>query len=203
MSLTLGRPMRIDLNDCDMPMARAEDMLSDLEGVDGGTKEAFLPGDLERMAEFWVMLVEMSKVLGKVLKLNYQALRGRPELGEVEVLEAQILSCRCPDVGDGDDGELSREAVFYVYHLQLHYQYVFVSWDWTVTDASRAILIMFYRPYGTESPEGLHPTQQQKWQHRMRCEADTAASRTNDILDMLAQENLLEFALPMTYAHQS
>ncbi|OJJ84168.1 Zn(II)2Cys6 transcription factor [Aspergillus glaucus CBS 516.65] len=182
MSLTLGRPMRIDLNDCDMPMARAEDLLSDLEGVGRETKEAFLPGDLEKMAEFWVMLVEMSKVLGKVLKLNYQALRGRPGLGEVEALEAQILSCQCPGV-DGGGGGLSREAVFYVYHLQLHYQ---------------AILIMFYRLYGTESPEGLHPAQQQKWQHRMRREADIAASRTNDILDMLAQENLLEFALPMT-----
>lgn len=72
-----------------------------------------------------------------------------------------------------------------------------------VLTADRAILIMFYRPYGTESPEGLHPAQQQKWQHRMRREADTAASRTNDILDMLAQENLLEFALPMTYAPYS
>lgn len=59
---------------------------------------------------------------------------------------------------------------------------------------------MFYRPYGTETPDGLDPAQQQKWQHRMRWQADTAASRTNDILDMLAQENLLEFALPMTYA---
>lgn len=62
----------------------------------------------------------------------------------------------------------------------------------------RAILIMFYRPYGTEVPDGLHPAHQQKWQHRMRREADTAASRTNDILDVLAQENLLEFALPLT-----
>lgn len=132
MSLTLGRPMRIDLNDCDMPMAKVEDLLSDLEGVDGVVKEAFLPKDLERMAGFWVMLVEMSKVLGKVLKLNYQALRGRPRLGEVEALEAQILSCRCPDVCDGDGSGLSREAVFYVYHLQLHYQFVslFVETDW-------------------------------------------------------------------------
>lgn len=125
LSLTLGRPMRIDLNDCDMPMARAEDLLSDLEGVERGVKEAFLPRDLERMAGFWVMLVEMSKVLGKVLKLNYQALRGRPGLGEVEALEAQILSCRCPDVGDDNGSGLSREAFFYVYHLQLHYQFVF------------------------------------------------------------------------------
>lgn len=192
--------MRIDLNDCDMPMARAEDLLSDLEGVGRETKEAFLPGDLEKMAGFWVMLVEMSKVLGKVLKLNYQALRGRPGLGEVEALEAQILSCQCPGV-DGGGGGLSREAVFYVYHLQLHYQFVPLLVEiGLVTDTGRAILIMFYRLYGTESPEGLHPAQQQKWQHRMRREADIAASRTNDILDMLAQENLLEFALPMTYA---
>lgn len=57
---------------------------------------------------------------------------------------------------------------------------------------------MFYRPYGTEVPAGLHPAHHQKWQHRMRREADTAASRTNDILDTMAQENLLEFALPLT-----
>lgn len=125
--------MRIDLNDCDMPMARAEDLLSDLEGVGRETKEAFLPGDLEKMAGFWVMLVEMSKVLGKVLKLNYQALRGKPGLGEVEALEAQILSCQCPGV-DGGDGGLSREAVFYVCHLQLHYQYVSFYWNWVGTD---------------------------------------------------------------------
>lgn len=57
---------------------------------------------------------------------------------------------------------------------------------------------MFYRPYGTEIPDGLQPVHQQAWQQRMRREADTAASRTNDIVDVLAQENLLEFALPLT-----
>lgn len=57
---------------------------------------------------------------------------------------------------------------------------------------------MFYRPYGTEIPNGLQPVYQQTWQQRMRREADTAASRTNDIVDVLAQENLLEFALPLT-----
>lgn len=62
----------------------------------------------------------------------------------------------------------------------------------------RAILIMFYRPYGTEVPDGLPPAHQQKWQYRMRREADNAASRTNDILDTMAQENLLECALPLT-----
>lgn len=58
---------------------------------------------------------------------------------------------------------------------------------------------MFYRIYRNEIPDGLDPAHQQKWQHRMRLGADMAASRTNDTLDMLAQESLLEFALPMTY----
>lgn len=113
--------MRIDLNDCDMPMASARDLLNDVEGIEASTAEAFVPDDLPRMAEFWVTLVEMSKILGAVLKLNYQTLRRRPSLSQVEALEAQILLCRLP--GDDEPG-LSREAVFYIYHLQLHYQCV-------------------------------------------------------------------------------
>lgn len=37
-----------------------------------------------------------------------------------------------------------------------------------------------------------------QWQETIRTKADAAASRTNDVLETLAQESLLEYALPMT-----
>jgi hypothetical protein len=150
------------------------------------------------MAQHWVTLIEMSKVLGAVLKLNYQTLRARPSLAQVEALEAEIVLCR--PSADVDPG-LSRESVFYIHHLQLHYQFVPSSLAFPLAPANteRAILIMFYHPYRSETPDGLDSAHQQRWQQRMRREADAAALRTDEILDMLAQESLLEFALPMTY----
>lgn len=121
LSLTLGRPMRIDLSDCDVPMASAADLQSDVAGIPPSTAATFIPPDLPWMAQHWVTLIKMSKILGAVLKLNYQTLRDRPSLARVEALEAEIMLCHPPaDVEPG----LSCEAVFYVYHLQLHYQFV-------------------------------------------------------------------------------
>jgi hypothetical protein len=62
----------------------------------------------------------------------------------------------------------------------------------------RVLLITLYRPYGSETPTGVSPAERGGWQHRMRLNAGNAASKTNDILDALAQENLLQFAGPMT-----
>lgn len=121
LSLTLGRPMRIDLNDCDMPMPSAMDLLSDVDGISPSVAAVFIPPDLPQMAQHWVTLVEMSKLLGSVLKLNYQTLRSVPTLSQVEALEAEISLCRLPDQPEPG---LSRPATFYVYHLQLHYQSV-------------------------------------------------------------------------------
>lgn len=197
LSLTLGRPMRIDLNDCDVPMTSAADLQSDIAAIPASTTASFIPHDLSWMAQHWVTLIEMSKILGAVLKLNYQTLRARPSLAQVEALEAEIMLCRpSADVEPG----LSRESVFYIHHLQLHYQFVPSSLAFPLAPANteRAILIMFYRPYRSETPDGLDSAHQQRWQQRMRREADAAASRTNETLNMLAQEGLLEFALPMT-----
>lgn len=60
------------------------------------------------------------------------------------------------------------------------------------------MLITFYRPWGTEFPDDIHPDEKQDWQHQMRLRADAAASRTNEIVDALVQDNLLGFAGSMT-----
>lgn len=67
-----------------------------------------------------------------------------------------------------------------------------------LTVLNRVLLIALYRPYGSDIPIGLDAARQGAWQHRMRLKAGDAASQTNDILDILAEENLLQFAGPMT-----
>ncbi|EED13377.1 C6 transcription factor, putative [Talaromyces stipitatus ATCC 10500] len=180
LSLTLGRPLRIDLKDCDVPMPTPDDLLSDVEHIPQFTSSSYLPSNLPRLANYWITYVELSRLLGAVLIMNYQTQRPTPTLSQVEDLEAEIMSCKLPNQYEPG---LTRTALFYCYHLDLHYQ---------------ALLITFYRPFGTAIPEGLDPLFQENWNYRMSLRADAAASRTNFIIESIAQDGLLEFAGPMT-----
>ncbi|KAJ5355025.1 fungal-specific transcription factor domain-containing protein [Penicillium cataractarum] len=180
LGLTLGRPLRINLNDSDVPMPLVGDMLFDIESLGELGLGGHLPSDMPRLSEYWVMLIEMSRQLGDVLVMNFQAARPRGTLDDVKKLEKDLLRCRLPDLYEGG---LTRISKFYSNHVHLHYQ---------------ALLITFYRPWGMESPDGIDPGAKEDWKERMRLKADHAASQTNEILDRLVQDGLIGLAGPMT-----
>ncbi|KAL4786961.1 fungal-specific transcription factor domain-containing protein [Aspergillus varians] len=179
LSLTLGRPLRIDLDDCDVAMPAVADILYDFKNVPQSFFTAFVPDDLPLLAEYWILLIQLSRLLGSVLTLSYKTLRPKPSRQQIEALEAEILLYKPPEQCPSWNGSTR----FYLHHLQLHYE---------------AILIVLYRPCLTESPNDLSPSNQVQWHESIRTKADAAASRTNDVLEILAEENLLEYALPMT-----
>lgn len=119
LSLTLGRPLRINLNDCDMPMPSAADVLNDMHELPEFITAEYMPNDLPQLAKYWVVLIELSKLLGAVITLSYQPHGPRPSLQQFETLEANILQWKIPS--EVEPGR-SRSAAFYSYHLQLHYQ---------------------------------------------------------------------------------
>ncbi|GAD98048.1 C6 transcription factor, putative [Paecilomyces variotii No. 5] len=180
LSLTLGRPLRICLNDCDIPMPSASDVLDDTKKISQAVSTTYLPGDFAQLAQYWVKLIHLSKLLGAALTLNYQLLGPTPTLQQVEGLGREIEQYKVPEQYEPG---LSRLAIFSMYHVQLHFQ---------------ALLITFYRPYITKVPIGLHDVHQTEWQRMIRLKVESAASKTNSILDIMAQDRLLEFACPMT-----
>lgn len=119
LGLTLGRPLRINLDDCDIPMPSVDDMLFDIGNTREDDSPSCLPGDMRRSAEYWITLIELSCQLGKVLAMNYQAARSKPSLQEVEMLEQQLLRSRLPDQYEVG---LMPSTRFYSYHVHLHYQ---------------------------------------------------------------------------------
>ncbi|KAK2774716.1 hypothetical protein FQN53_003523 [Emmonsiellopsis sp. PD_33] len=179
LSLTLGRPLRINLEDCDMAMPVAADMLSDVARLPESTSAAYIPSELPQLAEYWVLLIQLSKLLGEVLALSYRP-SSSPTLQQVEALEAEILLFRIPPIYGTHQ---TKVTAFSLYHLQLHYQ---------------AFLITFYRPFITKAPENLPLAHQEVWQNQIRNKIDVAALQTNVILDSMTRENLLGFAAPMT-----
>jgi hypothetical protein len=95
------------------------DMLFDIDGPGGLSLTAHLPSDMPRLADYWVMLIELSRKLGNILATNYRTARPRPSLDETEALEKQLLQSRLPDQYEGGLTRLSR---FYSNHVHLHYQ---------------------------------------------------------------------------------
>lgn len=121
LGLTLGRPLRIQLNDCDIRMPLAEDLLFDVRNPDGSLIKSYLPGDMKRLAEYWVMLIEVSCLLGDVLGINRRPAKLKASKGEVESLERQLLASRLPDQHELG---LTRIERFHANHVGLHYQSV-------------------------------------------------------------------------------
>lgn len=52
LGLNFGRPLRINLNDCDTAMSRVTDRLNDVAGIPEPTFSGFLPCDLSTMASY-------------------------------------------------------------------------------------------------------------------------------------------------------
>jgi hypothetical protein len=117
----MGRPLRINLNDCDTVMPSSVDMLSDLTGLPEPIANVYLPPNLPRLADCWVTMIHLSKLLGDALTLSYQPFGPQPSLQQVEAVEAEVKAFRFSDHhGTGQ----SHLTAFYLYHLQLQYQSV-------------------------------------------------------------------------------
>lgn len=100
-------------------MVSASDVLSDLIQMPASIANGYIPNDMPQLAEYWVLLIQLSKLLGDVLTLCYQPFGPSPTLHQIETLETEILQLQIPE---RCGIEQSRLASFYLYHLQLHYQ---------------------------------------------------------------------------------
>lgn len=119
LGLILGRPLRINLDDCDMPMPVTADLLSELDSIPEAISVPYIPQELSKLAEFWIVLIELSQFLGKVLALKNQPLKSKSSISQINALEAQITQCRLPDQDEHDQTPLAK---FYAHHVHLHYQ---------------------------------------------------------------------------------
>lgn len=120
LSLTLGRPLRIDLDDCDVAMPSVVDICHDFKNIPESLYSTFIPDDLPVLAEYWIMLLQLSRLLGSVLTLSYKTVRPKPSREQIEALEAEILRNKPPEKCPNWNGPTR----FYLHHLQLHYEYV-------------------------------------------------------------------------------
>lgn len=116
----MGRPMRINTRDCDIPMPSAEDLTDDFGDLPSSIRAKYMPADFGRMANHWVVLLRLSQALGTILSENYSPTGPLPSRGWIEATEQELMRCI------GQTGELPANASpalsFYSYHLRLHFK---------------------------------------------------------------------------------
>ncbi|KAL2414719.1 Cutinase transcription factor 1 beta [Exophiala dermatitidis] len=77
LSVTLGRPMRIHLDDCDVLMTTDEDVTHEWGDIPSDQKDRYLPSGYPLLAGCWVPFVKLTDVLGKIMALHYSPTKSR------------------------------------------------------------------------------------------------------------------------------
>lgn len=67
--------MRINLEDCEVQMPEALDLTAELEQLAPDVANQYLLSSMSTHAVIWVKLIELSHILGRLLRAEY---RGRP-----------------------------------------------------------------------------------------------------------------------------
>lgn len=120
LSFGMGRPMRIHIEDCDMPLPTVDDVLAELIDVPAETKDTYLPAGIASLARYWINLVHISLALGNVLSKHYRPRRDTPSLADLERDEKEIFQ----SFGACRNETVSADPIVQVnaYHLQLYYE---------------------------------------------------------------------------------
>jgi Fungal specific transcription factor domain len=93
LSLFMGRPMRINLRDCDIPMPSPDDIIGDFIDLPPAAWNKFIPCDFNLLAEGWIDFIRLSKTLGEILSTNYAPNSVKPTPPQIETFENEIYEC--------------------------------------------------------------------------------------------------------------
>ncbi|KAK6371561.1 hypothetical protein LTS17_008812 [Exophiala oligosperma] len=112
LSVGLGRPMRINLEDCDVKFPSVEDLTVELEQLAPEVADRYLPHSMQQHAMIWVQLVRLSHVLGRILRIDYGLNGSASSEDDFRAHELELKACRLADDGgltsDTSFGSLSR-----------------------------------------------------------------------------------------------
>lgn len=129
LSFGLGRPPRINLADCDMPMPTVVDFQGLSAGLAPGYAKDYLPEDEHRtLPVLWSCLLDTTLGLGNILKNHYRPqppADGRPVEEIIDQDRKWLLQCRARF--PSEEFCESPVVLSHLYHLYIYHEYVFCS----------------------------------------------------------------------------
>lgn len=182
LSLVKGRPMRINLEDCDVPLPTTEDISDELGTLSEAVKDSYLPFPSKVVGNLWCRLVQVSVALGDLLRVHYSIRGVSAGVDDIEASQQELDKCANQQM---DSSSPLDHPFVQVLDAQV---LLFV-------EAATAVL---YRPYILKGPPGLTHEVQKTWQKMCLERAKGAASRTNSVLETLMNADLVKYMKPMT-----
>ena len=112
--------MRINHEDCDMPMPTAEDLLKELDIISPQAKSKFIPADTETLTHMWIRHVKISVALGSILRIHYRANGPEPGVEDIQKCAEELQLCA---EGYMDEDKMTDALRVHAYQLQLFYEW--------------------------------------------------------------------------------
>ncbi|KAF4463140.1 cutinase transcription factor 1 beta [Fusarium albosuccineum] len=177
LSFGMGRPTRINLADCDMPMPTTEDVEAISAGISESHANKYLPKDESRiMPRLWMSLMETTFVLGGILNNHYRAkpLEDNP-IAVISQDQRRLRQCRAsfPTEDECDNSVL----LSHLYHLHVYYE---------------ACTIALNRPYMASRPGQLVNKQEDNWKVQALQKAKIAASNINSTINNISASQMID-----------
>uniref|UniRef100_A0A0B7KNF3 Xylanolytic transcriptional activator regulatory domain-containing protein n=1 Tax=Bionectria ochroleuca TaxID=29856 RepID=A0A0B7KNF3_BIOOC len=91
-SVGMGRPVRINLDDCDTQLPVAADLDALALGVPDTLREKYLPAGMPELSELFVELINLAIIQSNILSTHYRARQIRPSTADVMELEKRIAT---------------------------------------------------------------------------------------------------------------
>ncbi|KAI8658079.1 Zn(2)-C6 fungal-type domain-containing protein [Fusarium keratoplasticum] len=173
-SAGMGRPMRINLDDCDTRMPATEDADAMVIGVPETLREKYLPSDLHSLSPLFVESIKLAIVQANILSTHYCLHQAAPSRGDVVSLE-QRLSAIHDKLSCFRSSE-NRCLYYHACHLELFLQ---------------SVRIMLYRPYLRSLLNKPPADMPQDWCLSMERKAQAAAAGFNQTLEVLITADVI------------
>ncbi|EXL67191.1 hypothetical protein FOPG_16668 [Fusarium oxysporum f. sp. conglutinans race 2 54008] len=171
LSMGQGRPMRISLDHCSTPMPG----LYDTSPSCSPEYQHYAPKELGILFGIWLKLIEVTRIMGRILSLNYTIKGARPSRAIIERDENEI---RANWIHDGNNDQ-SPVLASHVYQYRLHTQ---------------AAIIALYRPFLHEAPDGVPDDEQDGWKEFANSKLRTAAAHATHAINCMMAEDLIKFS---------
>ncbi|KAH8125663.1 fungal-specific transcription factor domain-containing protein [Trichoderma asperelloides] len=173
-SVGMGRPMHINLDDCNTPMPDTNDSDELLRGIPSNVREKYIPNGAEDLSRMWVELLRLTIVLAGVLSVHYRAERAKLEMSEVEEIERKITACF--QSRDGLKNSHIRAVSLHVYHLELYLE---------------SVKLVLYRPYLLEPSQEDPSAASKEWRSIIERKAQTAVASITRTLESLITADMI------------
>jgi hypothetical protein len=167
--------MRLHLDDTDIELPQTSDITIDLKDLPQEIRNAYLPPDLDRLSDLWIILLRLSIKLEHVLLHHYRPRRPPLSLSQMELDNAQIMQLHSSLPQDNNPP--CRIVSLHLSHLKCYFN---------------AVLIALHRGYILTTPDHLPSGDRDNLKQLATQRSKDAAAGTTSILNKLIMFDMID-----------